>query len=80
MTIRLEAAAHATGRRVDLRVVVERPTGAAAVPALRLVRRRLAHPAAPGDGVPVADLSALFVSPAQTWRRLERLRPFPLGR
>ena len=79
MTATLRAAAHATGGRIDLRVAVERPSGGAGVPALRLVRRRLAPPATPLDGLPVADVPELFISPTQPWQRLERMRFLTTG-
>lgn len=74
MSVTLQAAGHPTGRRIDLRVRVERAIGAIGPPALRLTRRQLAHPATPADGTPVADFQDLYATPAQPWGRLETLR------
>jgi hypothetical protein len=70
-----QARAHPAGGRIDIRWTYDRPLGAATgPPPLRVMRKRLAPPVRPGDGLVVADVQELVETPSQAWRRLERIQ------
>lgn len=76
MTVELRLDADIRGRRLNLRWDWREP---GARPAFRLLRRRRAFPAHPDDGLAVVDVPDLFVTAAEPWERIVRLRHLASG-
>ncbi len=76
MLAELTARSHLGGGRIELSCVW---TGSGERPALRLVRRREAHPAHPDDGYVVLSLGELFREPDTPWAGVSHLRALAEG-